>query len=231
MCGHDRRAARGDASPGNAGANDAEDHSSCWTRCSPPSFLTIRSATSPETIRALFVTTSSCEPTRPGRASACGRPCRGEHRVLDRPPGQLPGERGTAVVPGGGLGRGDRDRRQGPRRCVGRRAHRADGPVEMGEGARLICRRERPHPGAQLSMFDCSEGYRHTCFITNAIETENDAAVAVLELRHRGHARSRTASVTGRTAGYRTSRLHRSPRTSPGSPPASSPARCSPGPR
>jgi hypothetical protein len=58
-----------------------------------------------------------------------------------------------------------------------------------GEGARLICRRERPHPGAQLSMFDCSEGYRHTCFITNAIETENDAAVAVLELRHRGHAR------------------------------------------
>jgi hypothetical protein len=56
-----------------------------------------------------------------------------------------------------------------------------------GEEARLICRRERPHPGAQLSMFDMSEGYRHTCFITNAKETEDDAGV--LELGHRGHAR------------------------------------------
>src|ERR1035441_6841702 len=35
-----------------------------------------------------------------------------------------------------------------------------------GEDARLICRRERPHPGAQLSLFDTSEGFRHTCFIT-----------------------------------------------------------------
>jgi hypothetical protein len=56
-----------------------------------------------------------------------------------------------------------------------------------GEGARLIMRRERPHPGAQLSLFDFSEGYRHTCFITNA--PDNDADAAVLELRHRGHAR------------------------------------------
>ncbi len=56
-----------------------------------------------------------------------------------------------------------------------------------GEGARLICRRERPHPGAQLSMFDMSEGWRHTCFITNADALQIDAAA--LELRHRGHAR------------------------------------------
>jgi hypothetical protein len=56
-----------------------------------------------------------------------------------------------------------------------------------GEGARLIMRRERPHAGAQLSLFDFSEGYRHTCFITNA--PDNDGDVAVLELRHRGHAR------------------------------------------
>ncbi len=56
-----------------------------------------------------------------------------------------------------------------------------------GIDARLICRRERPHPGAQLSMFDTSEGWRHTCFITNATALQIDAAV--LELRHRGHAR------------------------------------------
>jgi hypothetical protein len=56
-----------------------------------------------------------------------------------------------------------------------------------GEDARLICRRERPHPGAQLSLFDTSEGFRHTCFITNANALETDAAA--LECRHRGHAR------------------------------------------
>lgn len=56
-----------------------------------------------------------------------------------------------------------------------------------GEDARLICRRERPHPGAQLSIFDTHEGWRHTCFITNATAVYYDPAV--LELRHRGHAR------------------------------------------
>jgi len=47
--------------------------------------------------------------------------------------------------------------------------------------------REHPHPGAQLSLFDTSEGFRHTCFITNASALNFDAAA--LELRHRGHAR------------------------------------------
>ena len=50
---------------------------------------------------------------------------------------------------------------------------------------RVICRRERPHPGAQLCLFDTHAGWRHTCFITN---TEG-ADIAALELRHRGHAR------------------------------------------
>ncbi len=53
------------------------------------------------------------------------------------------------------------------------------------EHTRLICRRERPHPGAQLSLFDTSEGFRHTCFITNTKAQKPDQ----LELRHRGHAR------------------------------------------
>ena len=35
------------------------------------------------------------------------------------------------------------------------------------EDARLFMRRERPHPGAQLTLFDTAEGFRHTCFITN----------------------------------------------------------------
>ncbi len=52
-------------------------------------------------------------------------------------------------------------------------------------GTRLICRRERPHPGAQLSLFDTSNGWRHTCFITNTADED----IADLERRHRGHAR------------------------------------------
>jgi hypothetical protein len=34
------------------------------------------------------------------------------------------------------------------------------------EGTRLICRRERPHPGAQFEIFDAA-GYRHTAFLTD----------------------------------------------------------------
>jgi hypothetical protein len=53
------------------------------------------------------------------------------------------------------------------------------------EETRLFVRRERPHPGAQLTLFDTSAGFRHTCFITNTEGEDIDA----LELRHRGHAR------------------------------------------
>ncbi len=53
------------------------------------------------------------------------------------------------------------------------------------EDLRLLCRRERPHPGAQLALFDTHAGFRHTCFVTN---TQSDD-LAALELRHRGHAR------------------------------------------
>ena len=53
------------------------------------------------------------------------------------------------------------------------------------EGIRLIFRRERPHPGAQLSLFDHASGFRHTCFITST----KGRGIASLELRQRGHAR------------------------------------------
>jgi hypothetical protein len=52
------------------------------------------------------------------------------------------------------------------------------------EGTRLICRRERPHPGAQFEVFD-TEGYRHTCFLTD----QKGEEIAALELRHRRRAR------------------------------------------
>jgi hypothetical protein len=52
-------------------------------------------------------------------------------------------------------------------------------------GTRLIVRRERPHPGAQLSLFDTIEGFRHTAFITNTAGYD----IAALELRQRQRAR------------------------------------------
>jgi hypothetical protein len=54
------------------------------------------------------------------------------------------------------------------------------------EGTRLIARRERPHPGAQLSLFDTIEGFRHTAFITN----QTNADVTALELQQRQRARA-----------------------------------------
>jgi hypothetical protein len=50
-------------------------------------------------------------------------------------------------------------------------------------GTRLICRRERPHPGAQLSFSDV-DGHRFQCFITD----QPDPDIAVLETLHRQHA-------------------------------------------
>jgi hypothetical protein len=67
------------------------------------------------------------------------------------------------------------------------------------QGTRLIVRRERPHPGAQLSAFDCEAGYRHTAFITD----QNGADIAVLELRHHRRARVEDAIRTGKETGMR----------------------------
>lgn len=65
-------------------------------------------------------------------------------------------------------------------------------------GARLICRRERPHPGAQLSLFDTSEGFRHTCFLT-----DSSGEIAALELRQRHHARVEDRIRAAKACGLR----------------------------
>jgi hypothetical protein len=51
-------------------------------------------------------------------------------------------------------------------------------------GSRLIVRRERPHPGAQLRFTD-TDGHRYQCFLTD----QADDDLAALEVRHRLHAR------------------------------------------
>ncbi|WP_267489533.1 transposase [Enemella evansiae] len=56
------------------------------------------------------------------------------------------------------------------------------------EGMRVIVRRERPHPGAQLSLFEERDGWRYQAFVTNTPHRPG-VQLAFLEARHRAHAR------------------------------------------
>lgn len=69
-------------------------------------------------------------------------------------------------------------------------------------GMRVIARKERPHPGAQLRITDV-DGHRITAFATNTKTTSPATRLAALELRHRRRARCedriRIAKDTGLT--------------------------------
>jgi hypothetical protein len=52
-------------------------------------------------------------------------------------------------------------------------------------GIRVIVRRERPHPGAQLDAFEERDGWRYTAFATDTPVGQ----LAHLDARHRAHAR------------------------------------------
>ncbi|MFF2853031.1 IS1380 family transposase [Streptomyces sp. NPDC058001] len=71
------------------------------------------------------------------------------------------------------------------------------------KGMRLVVRKERPHPGAQLRFTDL-DGLRLTCFATN---TKGDQ-LAALELRHRRRARCEDRIRNARDTGLRNLPLH-----------------------
>ncbi|MDO0934786.1 IS1380 family transposase [Streptomyces sp. DG2A-72] len=71
------------------------------------------------------------------------------------------------------------------------------------KGMRLIVRKERPHPGAQLRITD-ADGMRITCFATNT----PDRPIAELELRHRLRARAEDRIRAARATGLRNLPLH-----------------------
>jgi hypothetical protein len=64
------------------------------------------------------------------------------------------------------------------------------------KGMRVIVRKERPHPGAQLRLTDL-DGHRVTAFATNTTRGQ----LADLELRHGVGPAARTASATPKTPG------------------------------
>lgn len=77
------------------------------------------------------------------------------------------------------------------------------GMVDLGgypAGTRIIVRRERPHPGAQLSLFDRDEGLRHQVFLTDVPYSGGSAQF--LEVRHRGHATVEDHIRCGKTTGF-----------------------------
>jgi hypothetical protein len=65
-------------------------------------------------------------------------------------------------------------------------------------GTRAICRRERPHPGAQLSFTDAS-GYRFQVFLSN----QQGARIARLEQLHRARAACEDRIRCGKESGLR----------------------------
>ena len=89
---------------------------------------------------------------------------------------------------------------EGEERRVGEVAELAVTLEGWPPGTRAICRREQPHPGAQLRLWD-TDGWRHQVTLTNS----TGDAVA-LELRQRLHAR-----VENRIKALRDSGLDRMP--------------------
>jgi hypothetical protein len=70
-------------------------------------------------------------------------------------------------------------------------------------GMRIIVRRERPHPGAQLRFTDI-DGHRFTCFVTGT----KTGQLADLELRHRRRARCEDRIRCAKDTGLRNLPLH-----------------------
>jgi hypothetical protein len=65
------------------------------------------------------------------------------------------------------------------------------------DGMRIIVRRERPHPGAQLDLIETRDGWRYTCFATDTAVGQH----AWLDARHRTHARVEDRIRTGKDTG------------------------------
>jgi hypothetical protein len=73
------------------------------------------------------------------------------------------------------------------------------------EGSRVMVRKERPHPGAQLSLFDIEAGFRHTAFIRAERTADEVSALSIarLEVGHRIHARVEDRIRQAKAAGLR----------------------------
>ena len=91
----------------------------------------------------------------------------------------------------------------GAPRGGGREVARGAQPVTLTghpDGTRIIVRRERAHPGAQLSLFDLDAGLRHQAFLTDT--PYGEGSLQHLEVRHRAQARIEDRIRCGKTTGF-----------------------------
>jgi hypothetical protein len=68
---------------------------------------------------------------------------------------------------------------------------------------RVFARRERPHPGAQLTLFEAEDGWRYTLWVTNRPAATRGwlGQAAYIDAIHRVHARVEDAIRTGKDCG------------------------------
>jgi Transposase DDE domain group 1 len=71
------------------------------------------------------------------------------------------------------------------------------------ETMRVFARRERPHPGAQLSLFETADGWRYSLWVTNLPATTRGwrGQCAYIDAAHRVHARVEDVIRTGKDTG------------------------------
>ena len=71
------------------------------------------------------------------------------------------------------------------------------------EAMRVFARRERPHPGAQLTLFEAADGWRYSLRATNRPAATRGwlGQNAYIDAAHRVHARVEDAIRTGKDAG------------------------------
>jgi nucleotide-binding universal stress UspA family protein len=105
--------------------------------------------------------------------------------------------------------------RCGHARCWIEKAHVAEltGLLRHGPGGdqlsswpktmRVFVRRERPHPGAQLTLFEETDGWRYTLWVINRPETAKGwlGQPPYIDAAHRVHARVEDAIRTGKDTG------------------------------
>lgn len=96
-------------------------------------------------------------------------------------------------------------------------------------GSRLILRKERPHPGAQLNFTD-ADGMRVTAVLTDTEPGGVPGQAAGLELRHRQHARVEDRIREAKDTGLRNCPARPGTKTQPGSRPYSPRSTSSAGP-
>ena len=107
------------------------------------------------------------------------------------------------------------DRRCGHARCWIEEAHVTEltGLLREGPGGdqldgwpatmRVFARRERPHPGAQLSLFETRDGWRYSLWVSNVPAQLRGwrAQLGYIDAAHRVHARVEDCIRTGKDCG------------------------------